>query len=81
MSQNPPTIRTRIEAICPDEDSSVGYVDVRFWLKQDDELLGVADARVFYKRDDMSVADLKADAIVKGHQIFSQIAQHFKPTP
>ncbi len=81
MSQNPPTVRTRIESICPDDVSPGGYVDVRFWLEQDNELLGVADARVFYKRDDLSLADLKADAIVKGHQIFSQIAQHFKPTP
>jgi hypothetical protein len=84
MSENPLTVRTRIERIhVSDEDEiddgSKGFVDVRYWLERGDDLLGVATVRVYFKRTDVPLDTLTSAALAQGRNILSQIAEQYKP--
>lgn len=84
MSENPLTVRTRIERIhVSDEDEiddgSKGFVDVRYWLDSGDALLGVATVRVYFRRTDVSLDTLTAAAFAQGRNILSQIAEQYEP--
>jgi hypothetical protein len=84
MSENPLTVRTRIEEIHVSDkddidDGSKGYVDVRYWLERGDDLLGVATVRVYFKRTDVHLDTLTAAALAQGRNILSQIAEQYEP--
>lgn len=84
MSENPLTVRTRIEEIyvsAEDEidDGSKGYVDVRYWLERGDDLLGFATVRVYFKRTDVPLDTLTSAALAQGRHILSQIAEQYEP--
>jgi hypothetical protein len=84
MSESPLTVRTRIEEINVDEETSSdkehkGYVDVRYWLDRGDELLGFATVRIFFKRTDIPLDALTSAALAQGHHVLSQIAKEYKP--
>lgn len=89
MTEQPLTVRTRIakldltreDQLIDFNDGRKGYVDVRYYLESGDNLLGVADVRVYFKRTDISLDALTSAALGQGHQILSQIAQHYKSDP
>lgn len=89
MSENPLSIRAKIAEIeLYDEglketldDDRAGHIDVRYWLERGDVNLGVADVRIYFRRTDASLDELTTSALVHGHQILSQIAQHYRPDP
>jgi hypothetical protein len=88
MSENSITVKTRIEEIDVYEEDildsmngSVGHINVRYFLERGETTLAVADIRLYFKRKDVSLDDLTAAALAHGHRVFSQIAQHYEPTP
>jgi hypothetical protein len=87
MSETPITIRTRIEEIDVYEkdlaasmEGRAGHVDVRYWLERGEQNLGFATVRLFFARTDISLDELTASALAHGHQVLSQLAQHYKPS-
>jgi hypothetical protein len=84
MSEDPLTVRTRIEEISLShkenvDDGSKGYMDVRYWLESGDDLLGFATVRVYFKRTDVPLDELTSDAVAHGRNVLSQIAEHYTP--
>ena len=77
-------VTSRIEEIqltdaFDETDDRKGYVDVRYWLNNDEQLIGIADLRVYFTRTDIPLDELTSAAPVRGQQVMSQIAQHYEP--
>ena len=77
-------VTSRIEEIqitdaFEETDDRKGYVDVRYWLNDDEQLLGFAEVRVYFTRTDISLDELTSAAPVRAQQVMSQIAQHYEP--
>jgi hypothetical protein len=59
-------------------DDRKGYVDVRYWLNDEEQLVATAEVRVYFTRTDISLDELTSAAPIRAQQVMSQIAQHFE---
>jgi hypothetical protein len=77
-------VTSRIEEIqltdaFDDGDDRKGFVDVRYWLNDSEQLIGTADVRLCFTRTDVSLDELASASPLRARQVLSQIAKHSEP--